>query len=80
MSVLSSSGVLVRLDLTFSIKLAPMARKENVIEYRPKDHQEQVDLLNLAQMLGSVSQACKMMDYSRDSFFRLRRCTAKAVS
>ena len=29
-----------------------------------------VGLLNLAQMLGSVSQACKMMGYSRDSFYR----------
>jgi len=27
-------------------------------------------LLNLAQMLGSVSQACKMMGYARDSFNR----------
>jgi len=31
-----------------------------------------VDLLNLAQMLGSVSQACKMMGYSRDSFYRFK--------
>ena len=29
-----------------------------------------VGLLNLAQMLGSVSQACKMMGYSRESFYR----------
>ena len=25
-------------------------------------------LLNLAEMLGNVSQACKVMGYSRDSF------------
>lgn len=31
-----------------------------------------VGLLNLAQMLGSVSQACKMMGYSRDSFYRFK--------
>ena len=31
-----------------------------------------VGLLNLARMLGSVSQACKMMGYSRDSFYRFK--------
>ena len=29
-----------------------------------------VGLLNLADMLGSVSEACKVMGYSRDSFYR----------
>ena len=28
--------------------------------------------LKLAEMLGSVSQACKMMGYSRDSFYRFK--------
>ena len=31
-----------------------------------------VGLLNLAQQLGNVSQACKVMGYSRDSFYRFR--------
>jgi transposase InsO family protein len=31
-----------------------------------------VGLLNLAQKLGSVSQACKVMGYSRDSFYRFK--------
>jgi hypothetical protein len=31
-----------------------------------------VGLLTLAEMLGSVSQACKMMGYSRDSFYRFK--------
>jgi hypothetical protein len=31
-----------------------------------------VGLLNLAGMLGSVSEACKVMGYSRDSFYRFR--------
>ena len=30
-----------------------------------------VGLLELAKQLGNVSQACKMMGYSRDSFYRL---------
>ena len=29
-------------------------------------------LLNLAEHLGNVSQACKMMGYSRDSFYRIK--------
>ena len=29
-------------------------------------------LLNLAQQLGNVSKACKMMGYSRDSFYRFK--------
>lgn len=29
-----------------------------------------VGLLNLAQELGSVSRACKVFGYSRDSFYR----------
>jgi winged helix-turn helix protein len=31
-----------------------------------------VGLLNLADMLGSVSEACKMMGYSPDSFYRFK--------
>jgi hypothetical protein len=29
-------------------------------------------LLKLAENLGNVSQACKVMGYSRDSFYRIR--------
>ena len=29
-----------------------------------------VGLLNLAEQLGNVSQACKVMGFSRDSFYR----------
>ena len=31
-----------------------------------------VGLLELARQLGNVSQACKMMGYSRDSFYRFK--------
>ena len=37
-------------------------------------------LLELAKQLGNVSQACKMMGYSRDSFIASRNCTTKAAS
>jgi len=29
-------------------------------------------LLNLAEHLGNVSQACKVMGFSRDSFYRIK--------
>ena len=31
-----------------------------------------VGVLELAKQLGNVSQACKMMGYSRDSFYRFK--------
>jgi ACT domain-containing protein len=39
-----------------------------------------VGLLELAKQLGNVSQACKMMGYSRDSFYRFRNSMTKAAS
>ncbi len=32
----------------------------------------QIRLINLAEQLGNVSQACRMMGYSRDSFYRIK--------
>jgi len=37
-------------------------------------------LLELAKQLGNVSEACKVMGYSRDSFSASRSCTRRAGS
>src|ERR1700757_2114847 len=42
-----------------------MTQNQKII--RPK-----LGVLELAKQLGNVSQACKMMGYSRDSFYRFR--------
>ena len=42
-----------------------MTTEQNIIKHK-------VGLLKLAHTLGSVSQACTVMGYSRDSFYRFK--------
>ncbi len=42
-----------------------MSNEEKIIKNK-------LGLLKLAKMLGNVSEACKVMGYSRDSFYRFK--------
>ena len=45
---------------------------DNVMNQEEKAIKTKLGLLELAKQLGSVSQACKVMGYSRDSFYRFK--------
>src|ERR1700732_4832815 len=45
---------------------------ENTMTTEQKIIRAKVGLLELAKQLGNVSHACKMMGYSRDSFYRFK--------
>src|SRR5215470_1083920 len=46
--------------------------EEPIMTQEQKIIRAKVGLLELAKQLGSVSQACKVMGYSRDSFYRFK--------
>src|SRR6201996_7991308 len=54
------------------LRSAPPRRLEDPMTTEQKIIRAKVGLLELAKQLGNVSQACKMMGYSRDSFYRFK--------
>jgi transposase InsO family protein len=58
-------GVSQRPASAFTKDTGSMTKEQKVIRGK-------VGLLELARQLGNVSQACKMMGYSRDSFYRFK--------
>src|SRR5215475_2257376 len=50
----------------------PPAPGTEITTIEQKIIRAKVGLLELAKQLGNVSQACKMMGYSRDSFYRFK--------
>jgi Winged helix-turn helix len=44
----------------------------DIMTQEDKIIKNKVGVLRLADMLGNVSQACKVMGYSRDSFYRFK--------
>src|SRR5512146_3534635 len=54
------------------LRSAPPRRLEDTMTTERKIIRAKVGLLELAKQLGNVSQACKLMGYSRDSFYRFK--------
>jgi hypothetical protein len=46
--------------------------EDTIMTTEQKIIRAKVGLLELAKQLGNVSQACKIMGYSRDSFYRFK--------
>lgn len=59
------------IEVRIFIKLSAQAQRSNPISSVQQNvMKHKVDLLNLAAELGNISRACKVMGFSRDTFYR----------
>ena len=50
-----------------------MPKEFPMAHFNPNILKHKTGLLKLAEELGNISQACKIMGYSRDTFYRYQR-------
>lgn len=62
---LKKSGLILTDGVCWPQRRTPMTKDQKIIRAK-------AGLLELAKQLGNVSQACKIMGYSRDSFYRFQ--------
>src|SRR5439155_21181464 len=69
-----SRSIANRIWMAFKSGPRPALRRDGDHEMTQEQKiiRAKVGLLELAKQLGNVSQACKMMGYSRDSFYRFK--------
>jgi transposase len=53
------------------------SESQSIESIEKKAAQTRIGLLELAEALGNVSKACKMVGYSRDSFYRFKKRYAR---
>jgi ACT domain-containing protein len=58
--------------MTLVEKIRYIINKEQKMTNQQKIIKTKAGILELAKQLGNVSQACKVMGYSRDSFYRFK--------
>jgi hypothetical protein len=61
-----------RTHFTAGAEQIPLPGVVDTMTTEQKIIRAKIGLLELAKQLGNVSQACKMMGYSRDSFYRFK--------
>jgi predicted DNA-binding transcriptional regulator AlpA len=58
---------------------APAFYEDTDDDEGPKDYQRKGGLCWSSRQLGNVNQACKMLGYSRDSFYRFKELSTKTL-